>query len=101
MPEAQRISVLRGAHRAESSRMHERRRAPDPGLRAARSTRATTPPLDDGAAARERTAQLAALGITGLVHAARDEDEAAFGKMAEQLACCKQSVVTRDWSQFS
>jgi len=43
-------------------------------------------PLDDGAAARERIAPLAALGVTGLVHAARDEDEAAFGKMAEQLA---------------
>ena len=43
-------------------------------------------PLDDESRAREHLAALAALGVTGVVHAQRYADEAAFARMVDTLA---------------
>ena len=47
-------------------------------------------PLGDPSRAREQLAELEALGVTGVVHAARYADEAAFAKMLEQLMAVRR-----------
>lgn len=63
-----------------------RARMADAGRPAPRVVPLTGLSLDDGARAADELAELAALGVAGVVHAARYDDAVAFGRMVEGLA---------------